>query len=66
VCFTPFSHSHWHDNCDPPAFVGECELLAEMGVTWAAFHLPAPSRASWLDNVARFGEEAIAKLRDRD
>jgi probable F420-dependent oxidoreductase len=66
VCFTPFSHSHWHDNCDPPALVRECESLAEMGVTWAAFHLPAPSRASWLDNVARFGEEAIAKLRDRD
>lgn len=37
--------------------------LAEAGVTWVGFHVPAPSPAQFAENVQRFGEEIIAKVR---
>lgn len=40
--------------------VGE---LAEAGVTWVVTTLPQPSRASYLETVAWFGEEVISRLR---
>ncbi len=61
VCFTPFSHPGHRDIVDPIAFVAEAHALAEIGVTWLAFHLPAPSIAEFCDTVAVFGE-AIAEV----
>ena len=37
--------------------------LAEAGVTWTMIELPHPSRAGFVENVAWFGEEVLAKLR---
>jgi probable F420-dependent oxidoreductase len=37
--------------------------LAEVGVTWVGFHVPAPSPAQFAENVQRFGEEIIAKVK---
>lgn len=64
ICFTPFTHPHWREACDPAAFVDEARALAAIGVTWLSFHLPAPGIDAFCDNVARFGEEALAPLRD--
>jgi len=61
VCFTPFSHPGHKDVVDPAAFVAEAHELAEIGVTWLAFHLPAPSIAEFCDTVAAFGA-AIAEV----
>ncbi len=61
VCFTPFSHPGHKDIVDPAAFVDEAHELAGIGVTWLAFHLPAPSIAEFCDTVAAFGE-AVAEV----
>ena len=37
--------------------------LAAVGVTWTMVDLPHPSRQAFIDNVAWFGREIIAKLR---
>jgi probable F420-dependent oxidoreductase len=62
VCFTPFSHPGHKDVVDPDAFVAEVHELDAIGVTWLAFHLPAPSVSEFCDNVAAFGE-AVAEVR---
>lgn len=61
VCFTPFSHPGHKDVVDPAAFVEEAHELAGIGVTWLAFHLPAPSIGEFCDTVAAFGE-AVAEV----
>jgi len=61
VCFTPFSHPGHKDIVDPAAFVAEAHELAQIGVTWLAFHLPAPTVAQFCDTVAAFGE-AVSEL----
>jgi probable F420-dependent oxidoreductase len=66
ICFTPFSHPHGRDVCDPAALVDEARQLESIGVTWLSFHLPAPNLDAFCDNVARFGQEAIAVLRRDD
>ena len=62
VCFTPFSHPAHKDVVDPWVFVAETHELSAIGVTWLAFHLPAPSVAEFCDTVAAFGE-AVAEVR---
>ena len=62
VCFTPFSHPAHKDVVDPSAFVAEAHELAAIGVTWLAFHLPAPGVDAFCDTVAAFGE-AVAEVR---
>jgi probable F420-dependent oxidoreductase len=62
VCFTPFSHPAHKDVVDPWVFVSETHELSAIGVTWLAFHLPAPSVAEFCDTVAAFGE-AVAEVR---
>jgi hypothetical protein len=62
VCFTPFTHPAHKDVVDPAAFVDETRVLAAVGVTWLAFHLPAPSTAAFCDVVSAFGRDAIAKV----
>jgi probable F420-dependent oxidoreductase len=63
ICFTPFSHPSWRDDFDPAALIEEAQSLEKLGVTWLSLHLPAPSLGAFLDNVARFGAEALAPLR---
>ena len=62
VCFTPFSHPAHKDVVDPWVFVSETHELSAIGVTWLAFHLPAPSVAEFCDTVAAFGA-AVAEVR---
>jgi probable F420-dependent oxidoreductase len=62
VCFTPYSHPGHKDIVDPQAFIAEAHELAGIGVTWLAFHLPAPSIDEFSDTVAAFGE-AIQGIR---
>jgi probable F420-dependent oxidoreductase len=63
ICFTPFSHPHGRDECNPEVFVEEVLALAAIGVTWVNFHLPAPSVDGFLENIDRFATEAIAPVR---
>ena len=59
VCFTPFSHPGHKDVVEPAAFAAEAHELAAIGVTWLAFHLPAPSPAEFCATVAAFGREVV-------
>jgi probable F420-dependent oxidoreductase len=55
VCFTPFTHPGHKNVVDPAALAAEVHELEAVGVTWLAFHLPAPSVAEFCDTVAKFG-----------
>jgi hypothetical protein len=59
VCFTPFSHPAHKDVVDPAAFAEEANALGAIGVTWLAFHLPAPSTKEFCATVAAFGREVV-------
>jgi len=48
---------------DPDAFCEQLERLAAIGVTWVSVGIPAPSRAAYCENAARFGEEVVARMR---
>jgi probable F420-dependent oxidoreductase len=63
VCFTPFGHPAHKDVVDPDGFVAEARELAAAGVTWLAFHLPAPSIAAFCDTVASFGTAVVPYVR---
>jgi probable F420-dependent oxidoreductase len=55
VCLVPFGFERGA-KCDD--FAGLVDLVptyAELGVTWLAFDLPAPSRAAWCDTIAALG-----------
>ena len=56
VCFTPFTHPGHKDVVDPPALLAEARDLAGIGVTWLAFHLPAPSVDEFCATVMMFGD----------
>ena len=50
-------------NADSAAeYVASVRDLAGVGVTWTMVDLPHPSRQAWLDNVAWFGQNVIARL----
>jgi probable F420-dependent oxidoreductase len=55
VCFTPFTHPGHKQVVDPAALAAEAIELAKIGVTWLAFHVPAPSVGEFRDTVAMFG-----------
>jgi alkanesulfonate monooxygenase SsuD/methylene tetrahydromethanopterin reductase-like flavin-dependent oxidoreductase (luciferase family) len=59
ICAVPFSHPHWQPRLDPPVLLAEAAELGELGVTWLSVRLPAPDRATFLENVAQFGTEVI-------
>ncbi len=61
VCMTPFSHPHVRPSLDHARLVDEAAQLAEFGVTWLAVRLPAASRADFLRNAERFGEQVISR-----
>lgn len=44
------------------AYIEEVKKLGEVGVTWIMIEPPHPSRQAYIDNVAWFGEEVIARL----
>jgi hypothetical protein len=48
---------------DASAAIDAYAELAEAGVTWAGFHVPAPNPKQYADNLQWFGEEVIAKVR---
>jgi probable F420-dependent oxidoreductase len=56
VCFTPFSHPGHKEVVDPAALAAEADELSRVGVTWLAFHLPAPSTDEFCDTVRMFGQ----------
>lgn len=59
VCVTPFSHPWGRRDVDPAELREEAETLASVGVTWLAVYLPAPDRATLLEEVHRFGAEVV-------
>ena len=61
VCITPFSQSHSRPGLDPERLADEAAALAELGVTWLTVRLPSASRAEFLCNVERFGEQVIGQ-----
>ena len=56
ICTTPFSHPHYRGRLEPALLLEEAAGLAEIGVTWLALRLPAPSRAEFLRHVGRLGD----------
>jgi probable F420-dependent oxidoreductase len=56
VCFTPFTHPGHKNVVDPAALAAEALELGGVGVTWLAFHVPAPSVSAFCDTVAMFGD----------
>jgi probable F420-dependent oxidoreductase len=48
---------------DAERFVEQAHELKARGATWLWTPLPAPSRAAYLENVAWYGEEVIARAR---
>jgi probable F420-dependent oxidoreductase len=61
VCMTPFSHPHYRPRLDPARLLDEAAELAELGVTWLSVRLAAPSRAEFLRNIERFGDQVIGQ-----
>jgi probable F420-dependent oxidoreductase len=61
VCATPFTHPHEKDQgeVNSDALIEEAAQMQHIGVTWLSIRLGAPSRAAFLENVERFGEEII-------
>lgn len=57
ICFTPFSHPAHKDVVDPDALVEEAQVLARLGVTWLAFHVPTP-------HVREFGADVVPRVRE--
>jgi probable F420-dependent oxidoreductase len=50
---------------DAGRFVEQTHEIESRGATWIWTTLPAPSRAAFLDNVAWYGEEIVAKCSSR-
>ncbi|HEY4022917.1 MAG TPA: TIGR03619 family F420-dependent LLM class oxidoreductase [Pseudonocardiaceae bacterium] len=59
VCCVPFSHPHDSATLNLDRLVDEAGELAELGVTWMAVRLPAPSQSGLLENIERFGTEVV-------
>jgi probable F420-dependent oxidoreductase len=56
VCFAPIGVDMFAaSGPDPAALADQVKALAELGVTWTALSLPAPSRAGWCQAVAALG-----------
>ena len=63
VCMTPFGMTMQSGvRPDAAAIVDGLNDLSEIGVTWSSIALPCRDRAEYLDNVAWFAAEVIAKL----
>ena len=62
ICFTPFGHPGHKNVVDPDGFAIEARDLAEAGVTWLAFHLPAPTVNDFCDVVREFGVAIAGRM----
>lgn len=51
------------ESWSPQMIIDRAGHFAEMGVAAAGMNIEGRTRAEWCDNVARFGEEVIAKLK---
>jgi probable F420-dependent oxidoreductase len=61
VNFIPFgSEMNTQAPLAPDAFRAQVSALEAVGVTWLTVSVPGPSRAQYIDSIARFGEEIIA------
>lgn len=61
VNFVPFGRGmNSPDPIDYDAFRAQVAELEAIGVTWLSLGVPGRSRAEYLDEIARFGEEVIA------
>jgi probable F420-dependent oxidoreductase len=62
VCMTPFTHQHHprgQERYEPAVLLEEAERLAEIGVTWLTVKARSPDRATFLENIQRWGEEVL-------
>jgi probable F420-dependent oxidoreductase len=62
VCFTPFTLPAHATEADTEAFAAEARELAQAGVTWLAFHVPAAGTTEFCDAVGAFGAAVIAQV----
>jgi probable F420-dependent oxidoreductase len=51
---------------DPDDFCEQAQRLSAIGVGWLSIGIPCPTRAAFCENVARFGETVIARLRRQE
>ena len=64
VNFVPFGRNmNSPEPLDIDAFHEQLRALADVGVTWVSVGMPGQSRAAYCDDLARFGEQVIAKFR---
>jgi probable F420-dependent oxidoreductase len=61
VCLVPFGFERGARGEDLTGLAALLPTYAELGVTWLAFDLPAPSRAAWCDTVAALGRALHAR-----
>jgi probable F420-dependent oxidoreductase len=61
VCLVPFGFERGARGEDLPGLAALLPTYAELGVTWLAFDLPAPSRAAWRATVAALGRALHAR-----
>ena len=63
VNFVPFgSAMNLSELPEADRFCEQVRELEAVGVTWLSVGMPTPSRDAYVENVARFGEEVIARL----
>ena len=64
VNFVPFGRNmNSPEPLDIDAFHEQLRALADVGVTWVSVGMPGQNRAAYCDDLARFGEQVIAKFR---
>ncbi len=61
VCLVPFGFERGARGEDLAGLAALVPTYAELGVTWLAFDLPAPSRAAWLESVGALGRALGAR-----
>ncbi len=61
INFVPFGRGmNSRDPIEPAKLLEQLSALEAVGVTWVSVGVPCPTRAAYLENVARFGEDVIA------
>ena len=64
VNFVPFGRNmNSPEALDVVAFAEQLQALADVGVTWVSVGMPGQSRAAYCEDLARFGDQVIAKFR---
>ena len=64
VNFVPFGRNmNSPEALDVADFAEQLQALADVGVTWVSVGMPGQSRAAYCEDLARFGDQVIAKFR---